>query len=159
MEGPILRETGTSKLQRQPLKKWASTSYMIEHKGPSFPTPQWPLPAGFYFKAALTTRLLQPRVYCPYFTIRHYWSTWINNLSAASSSDMPCLLHLYHDPSPNEPLYIPHRLMVLLPAPHRCSTRNITEGNGKSNTEHMWPCFQILAGCLRISLPKDINVL
>lgn len=37
MEGPILRETGTSKLQRQPLKKWASTSYMIKHRALRFP--------------------------------------------------------------------------------------------------------------------------
>lgn len=68
---------------------------------------------------------------------------------------MPCLLHLDDDPSPNKPLCKLHRLMTLLPTPHQCSIRNVTEGNGKSNTEHILPCCQLLAGCLPISHPKN----
>lgn len=65
MHDPILQETGTSELQRQPFKKWASVSYIIKQEGTSFLTTQLPLWAGFYFKGALTTRPLQPQIYSP----------------------------------------------------------------------------------------------
>lgn len=73
----------------------------------------------------------------PYFTIRHYWSTGINNLSscirfrhALSSPYVPWLF-------PSESFCKPHRLMALLPPPDQCSTRSVAEGNGESNRTHL----------------------
>lgn len=117
-------------------RKWSSCPIWLSKRALRFLTLQLPVSRVVFFF------LTEPWLQChsnhkstdPYFTIRHYWSTWINNLSAASSSDMPCLLHLYHDPSPNEPLCKPQRFILLLPAPQQYSTRNVTKGNGKSNT-------------------------
>lgn len=77
----------------------------------------------------------------PYFLIKHYWSTWAINLSAASSSDRPCLT-IYTMTLLQISLFAnPTDVWPLLPAPHQCSTRNVTEGIGKRNTEQISPCF------------------
>lgn len=98
---------------------------------------------GFRLREAWLWGHSNHKATAPYFAIRRYWPTWINNLSAASSSDVPCPLHLYHDPSPNKPLYKPHRLRATLAAPRQCSSRNTTDGNGKATQNRSCFVFRV----------------
>ena len=67
----------------------------------------------------------------------------------------PCLVFPTSDPWP----FSRWASLQTPQTPHQCSTSNVTEGNGKSNTEQISLCFQMLAGCLPANPPKDVNCL